>query len=459
MKSKTPFYDFRPVSAKEWKQQIQVGLKGKDYNDLLVWDSPDQIKVKPFYHAEDLQDRAGQHIKSPDGWIIGQIIEPTDARTARQKALAALEKGAEGLYFKVGEEFDPGDLLTEKVLSTVPLHFEIPIITKSFTEPLNSIDDNRNGPLFLPWDVLGQLARTGNWQRSMKEDLEMGVGLISGQSDLYAFSVDGTLYQNAGASRVQQLAYTLAHACEYMHLLASEGKEKSFRQPVFRMAVDSNYFFEIAKLRAMRLLWASLAREFGAPEDCHIIARPTRRNKTLYEYNANMLRTTMECMAAVNGGADTVLNLPYDALYHKENPFGDRIARNQLLILKEEAYLGSVSNPADGAYYIETLTSQLAEKALAVFKSIEASGGFLSALKKHVIQKKIREHAAKEQESFDRGEEVLVGTNAYSNPEDRMKGELEVSPFAQKRAEKTLLEPILEKRLAENFEKKRLEHE
>ncbi|NER10835.1 heterodimeric methylmalonyl-CoA mutase small subunit [Muriicola jejuensis] len=459
MKSKTPFYDFPPVTAKEWKQQIQVGLKGKDYNDLLVWDSPDQLKVKPFYHAEDLQGLAERHIKSPDGWIIGQIIDAKDAKTAREKALEALEKGAESLYFKVEEEFDLKDLLTDKELSTVPLHFEIPFISHSFTEQYNSVIRTGKGPLFLHWDVIGQLARTGNWHHSMKQDLEMGVGLIRGQFGIHPFSVDGTLYQNAGATRVQQLAYTLAHACEYMHLLASEGKEKSFRQPVFRMAVDSNYFFEIAKLRAMRLLWASLAREFGAPEDCHIIARPTRRNKTLYEYNANMLRTTMECMAAVNGGADTVLNLPYDALYHKENPFGDRIARNQLLILKEEAYLGSVSNPADGAYYIETLTSQLAKKALAVFKSIEASGGFLSALKKHVIQKKIREQAAKEQESFDQNELVLVGTNAYSNPEDRMKGELEVTPFAQKRAEKTLLEPILEKRLAENMEKKRLEHE
>jgi methylmalonyl-CoA mutase len=164
-------------------------------------------------------------------------------------------------------------------------------------------------------------------------------------------------------------------------------------------------------------------------------------------------------MAAVNGGADTVFNLPYDSLFHKQNAFGDRIARNQLLILKEEAYLGTVANPADGAYYIESLTMQLAEKALAVFKSIEASGGFLSALKKHTIQKKIREQAAKEQEQFDSGQEILVGSNAYKNPSDTMKDNLEVSPFSEKRSQKTLLEPILERRLAEGLEKKRLEHE
>ncbi len=459
MTSKTRFYDFPPVTAKQWKQQIQAGLKGKDYNELLVWDSPDQIKVKPFYSAEDLEGRPSAQVKTPDGWKIGQVITEGDARTILGKAKKALERGAESLFIVSEKELDLNTLLEGIDLGVNPVHLDLHTFTPQITEQLNSLDRSIRGSVFLHRDVIGHLARTGNWYRSMKEDLNSFFEMIINLEGMHTLSVDGALYQNAGANRIQQLAYTLAHACEYFQFAESRAKKVSFPEPEFRMAVDSNYFFEIAKLRAMRLLWATLAKEFGAPATCYITAQPTRRNKTLYEYNANMLRTTMECMAAVNGGADTVLNLPYDALYHKENEFGERMGRNQLLVLKNESYLGAVSNPADGAYYIESLTQHLAEKALALFRQIEASGGFLSSLKKHTIQKKIREQAAVEQEQFDKGELILVGSNAFKNPDDRMKGELEISPFGQKRSEKTLVEPILEKRLAEGLERKRLEHE
>jgi methylmalonyl-CoA mutase len=164
-------------------------------------------------------------------------------------------------------------------------------------------------------------------------------------------------------------------------------------------------------------------------------------------------------MSAILGGADTICNLPYDALYHKSNEFGERIARNQLLILKHESYFDKVSNPADGAYYIESLTTQLAEKALDLFKSLEAGGGFLKQLKEHTIQKKIKESAKKEQELFNAHKEVLVGTNKYINKEDKMKDDMEIFPFIKTDARKTLLEPIIEKRLSEALEQKRLKDE
>jgi methylmalonyl-CoA mutase len=164
-------------------------------------------------------------------------------------------------------------------------------------------------------------------------------------------------------------------------------------------------------------------------------------------------------MAAINGGADTICNLPYDSIYHKDNEFGDRIARNQLLILRKESYFGEVSNPADGAYYIESLTNQLAEKALSLFKNLETSGGFLKALKQHTLQKKIKEQAEKGQQQFDKGEKILVGSNVYVNPKDTMKEDIEIYPFLKTRPGKTLIEPILEKRLAETMEQKRLDNE
>jgi methylmalonyl-CoA mutase len=172
-----------------------------------------------------------------------------------------------------------------------------------------------------------------------------------------------------------------------------------------------------------------------------------------------MLRTTTECMSAILGGANSIANLPYDALYHKDNEFGDRIARNQLLVLKHESYFDKVSNPADGAYYIETLTEQLAEKALLLFKEIEEKGGFITQLIEGNIQKKISESATKEQELFDTGKEVLLGTNKYPNKNDKMKHDLELFPFLKQKPRKTLITPIIEKRLAEKLEQERLAQE
>ncbi len=172
-----------------------------------------------------------------------------------------------------------------------------------------------------------------------------------------------------------------------------------------------------------------------------------------------MLRTTTECMSAILGGANSIANLPYDALYHKDNEFGDRIARNQLLVLKNESYFDKVNNPADGTYYIETLTEQLAEKALALFKDIEVNGGFITQLIEGTIQRKIKESAEKEQELFDSGKEILLGTNKYPNKNDRMKDDLELFPFVKTHSRKTLITPIIEKRLAEKLEQERLDQE
>jgi methylmalonyl-CoA mutase len=164
-------------------------------------------------------------------------------------------------------------------------------------------------------------------------------------------------------------------------------------------------------------------------------------------------------MSAVLGGANSISNLPYDALYHKDNEFGDRIARNQLLILKHESYFDKVHNPANGTYYIEVLTEQLAQKGLLLFKEIEENGGFISQLIEGNIQKKISESGAKEQELFNSGKEVLLGTNKYPNKNDKMKHDLELFPFVKQNPRKTLIIPIIEKRLSENLEQERLAQE
>jgi len=452
--SKNPlFKEFSPVSAKAWKQKIQMDLKGADYNETLVWESPEGIKVKPFYHSDD-NVNTPMNLTSDSGWNIGHAIYVGNAKVANEKAKHVLGKGAESIFVIIpSEDIKISEVLEGLTLPGIKVYLEFQFLSATYVKTvLDFLGDAQENP-YLNIDLIGNLARTGNWFQNLEKDHQELVSILSFKNR-NSLSVDVSLYQNAGANRTQQLAYALAHANEYLNVFASKAKQSV--EITFKVSIDANYFFEIAKLRALRLLFATLAEEYGVSENCHIIAVPTRRNKTIYDYNTNMLRTTTECMSAVLGGADTIFNLPYDAIYHKENEFGDRIALNQLLLLKNESYFDKVDNAADGSYYIESITEKLAEKALILFKSIESGGGFLKQLKAHTIQRKIQESAEKEQARFNAGEEVLVGTNRYQNENDKMKDNIELYPFLKTSTRKTLIQPILEQRLAEELEQKRL---
>ena len=447
------FDAFEPVSSKQWKQQIQYELKGADYNDTLVWESLEGIKVRPFYH-EDETDIKYTLKENTEPFQILQNIYVHDVNLSNKRALDSLNRGAESIRFTIeNENVVIGDLMQNLSLENVNYFFYLPFLSIDFVNKINEFATKNNAKCFIQLDPIGQLTKDGNWFENLDKDFEK-LNAISSKTSVPFITIQSGLYQNAGANMVQQLAYTLAHVNEYFNRI------KSINQPItIEIAVGTNYFFEIAKLRALRLLFNTLASEYNHPFNCHVIVTPTKRNKTLYDYNVNMLRTTTECMSAILGGANSIANLPYDALYHKDNEFGDRIARNQLLVLKHESYFDKVSNPADGAYYIEALTEQLAEKALLLFKEIEEKGGFITQLIEGNIQKKISESAAKEQELFDTGKEVLLGTNKYPNKNDKMKHDLELFPFLKQKPRKTLISPIIEKRLAEKIEQERLKSE
>ena len=455
MKTSNLFEAFPPVSAKEWKQKIQYDLKGLEYNEALLWESPEGIKVKPFYHTDD--GAPDYTVNKNEGWNIGQHVYAGNSAEANKKAQKFIQQGAESLAFAIPSEATaPSQLFQGLTLESCPNYIELDFLSLDYVKSIADCLGDSVQNIHLNIDVLGRLAKTGNWFMDKESDHKVLNSIL--HLDIpHTLAVDTTIYQNAGANMVQQLAYGLAHANEYLNHLDSLGNKD--QMITFKVAVGTNYFFEIAKIRALRILWEQLAKVYGMPIVCHIITVPTRRNKTLYDYNTNMLRTTTECMASVLGGSDTVCNVPYDAIYHKNNAFGDRIALNQLVLLKSESYLNRTDNAADGAYFIESLTEQLAQQALKLFKTIEIGGGFLKQLVNHTIQKKIGESAAKEQEAFNSGKEVLVGTNAYVNPNDKMNGELQLYPFVKKDKRKTFIAPIIGKRLAEEIEQKRLEDE
>lgn len=449
------FSEFDPVSSKQWKQQIQFELKGADYNKTLIWETPEGIKVKPFYHNDEFENNVSANTETSSFKIL-QRIYVFDVEKSNKRAKETLNRGAESIYFIIEKEGADLNILFSELPKEVTYYVKTLFLSKEFLLKVNEFAKANGLQIKLLLDPIGQLGKEGNWFVNLESDFKV-LNDINAKVELPFLSIDSGLYQNAGANIVQQIAYTLAHINEYFNRIPNLVR-LSLSKPriLIEVSVGSNYFFEIAKLRVLRMLFDVLKKEYNYDFDCHIIAQPTKRNKTLYDYNVNMLRTTTECMSAILGGADVVSNLAYDVLFHKENEFGDRVSRNQLLVLKHESYFDKVDNPSDGAYYIETLTEQLAEKALELFKDIEKNGGLITQLIEGTIQRKISESAEKEQKMFDEGKEILLGTNKYPNKEDRMKNDLELFPFVKQNPRKTLITPIIEKRLAEKLEQERL---
>ncbi len=450
------FENFDSVSAKAWKQKIQFELEGKDFNDHLVWNSIEGIDVKPFYHSE-AYSKAPTIQHNASEWSIGHSIYVNSIEKSNNHALELIENGIESLHFTLPiANISVEDLLKNIDTSCIPIYFEPLFLSEKLVKAIQKFSLKNKTSFYILQDPIGHLARSGNWHENLKTDLETLKQTIAiGDHLKSVISIDLGLFQNAGGSMIQQLAFTLAHVNEYLNLFDGNG----IKSVVFKVSVGSNYFFEIAKLQALRVLWESLTKDYGLSIDCHILTQPSRRNKTIYDYNINMLRTTTECMSAILGSSDTIINMPYDHLFHKDNDFGDRLSRNQLLILKKESYFDAVENPTEGVYYIETLTQQLAQKSLDLFKDIEKQGGFLKLLKEGIVQRKLKEHAQKEQRLYYEGTEGLLGTHFQQNASDKMKSDLEIYPFIKQQARKTLLEPIIPRRISEEIEQKRLKDE
>jgi methylmalonyl-CoA mutase len=444
------FKEFEGTTPIAWKQKIQVDLKGADYNETLLWTTNEGLTVKPFYTREDKTNRAIN--QSKEAYKICQKIIISDEKKANTLTIDALKRGASAIQFVAKKKFDPSILFDKIDFKSFTVYFKFTFLDAEFIHEISKRIPSDN--CFFQTDIIGSLAEVGNWFVNLKEDYNALESVVSTVEN--SISVSGDLYQNAGANMVQQLAYSLAHANEYLNHFGAENAHKIH----FQFSVGSNYFHEIAKLRAFRILWESLLNEYDVEGiTAHLFVTPSARNKTIYDYNINMLRTTSECMSAILGGSNTISNSSYDGVYAESNEFGERISRNQLLILQQESGFKDAQNIAEGSYYIESLTEQMAEKALIIFKQIEKGGGFIKQLKEGNIQRKLKENSTKEEAQFRKNELILLGTNLQPNKENFMKGSLELDPFVKKRNIKTLFPPITRKRLSENLEKERLKEE
>lgn len=453
--SNSNFPGFTPLTTEEWENIIKEELGDNQALQHLSRQSPEGITVSPFYHF-DTHKPLPFRVPNPKWDIAERITVDQGQDPPSVKKLQDL--GIDRILLKINAStYDLEKLHSGFSAAGMPLHLEASEFNMAdITEFAQHLPPKNN--VHLQCDIIGRLTATGNWLSDEKADWDGLDLLLRKSTSATTLSVNAGLYQNAGANRVQQLAYAVAHANEYLNFITGMGLPERASKIVFRIAVDSNYFFEIAKIKALRWLWKSLCKGYNLPGDCLILAEPSRRNKTFLDYNINMVRSTTEYMSAILGGADTVCSQPYNEVFQPKDEFGARIARNQLLILRNESYFDRVSNPGEGAYYIEFLTRELAEAALEYLKKIEAEGGFIAGLKSGKIQNAIRKSAVEEEVNIREGKQSLMGVTNTS-------GQWELPPTIDRTLimppeipGQTDIDPIIPGRLAFGEEQKALDN-
>jgi len=407
------FAEFSAVSTEDWEAAIQADLKGADYEKKLIWKTLEGISVKPYYRKKDtdgiswlLSNLPGEFPfargtkKTDNNWEIRENIYEQDISAANAAAKHALDRGAEAVCFLHGQnvksQADFDALVSGLDLSKLYFDFLLPESAKG--------------------NIIYDPIAEGNY--SLKE---------AAKKAGYNLTVKTHPYHNSGANIIQELSIAISAGLEYMNVLTDEGipAEKAASQISFSVSVGSRYFLEIAKIRALRVLWANILKLYGVTGTAKIHASTSMWNATLFDSNVNMLRATTEAMSAAIAGADSITVIPYDAIFKKPDEFSNRIARNVQLLLKNECKFNKIVDPSAGSYYIETLTEQIASRSLDAIKKLESEGGLLAALQSGSVQKSIDESRKQKEKLIAQRREVFVGTNQYPNLQEKVNDKIQ----------------------------------
>lgn len=433
------FKDFPDISTEAWIKKIESDLKGAEYERKLVWLCDEGIPIQPLYRSDDLKalkylDHAGSlkpASDAPNGWTICQDINPgKDPVEANARIRLALKGGAKAIRIQLGRVAGPGKSFLEKLFDgVVPGEWEIlfqgylgadALYNDFIALALKQGLDPSSLKGSLGADPIGKMLSTGIPVASFVTLGQLVQNAAKTAPDFRIIDVDGSQIQEAGGTLAEELAFTLSMANEYMAILTNQGIDASevASGMQFSMSSGSNYFMEIAKIRAARILWSLICGAYGLDPDnarVQIHTTSSQWNMTLYDPYVNMLRATTEAMSSVLGGADLLTVLPYDTPYGNSTMFSDRIARNVQIILRDEACLDRVADPSAGSYYIENLTDALAERAWELFRETERLGGFRKALEKGWVQAMILASKTKKIDRMASGKDHLLGTNAFPN--------------------------------------------
>ena len=439
------FTEFPPVPTEKWEEVITADLKGADYERKLVWKTGEGFNVRPYYRAENLEgikflgSQAGEFpyvrgTRAHNRWRVHQTVSVVCPKEANAEALKILNAGVDSLGFCIASEaFTAADLdtlLGEICIPAVQLTFcgqktadvaEL-VLAKIEKEGIAK-EDVRIAfcidPLVKGLSTKGDFcspngekcfARIAELIRKTKEYKHIRVVTVSGQ-----------IFDNSGSTIVEELAFVLSAGHDYLVRLMDAGLtiEEAARKLRFSFSVSSNYFMEIAKFRAARMLWANIVKGYNPEKNCackmQIHAETSKWNQTVYDPYVNMLRGTTEAMSAAIGGVYSLEVTPFDASFENPTEFSKRIARNVELLLKHESHFDQVVDPAGGSYYIENLTDSIANEAWKLFREIEEKGGYTAAYESGFIVERVKASAAAKDKNIATRREILLGANQYPN--------------------------------------------
>jgi methylmalonyl-CoA mutase len=447
----TLFEDFLPNTYNEWKESAIKSLKGADFDKKLKTTNPEGIEIKPIYLSNPLNATFGAE-RSELPWLITEYILINDVKTANEAALSALNNGANAILFDAQlVDLKPSDcvlLFKDIQIEYAPVYFDninnndtIAAFFKAHLKPSTQTSMLSN---------IG-LDPIGNLEKGVKFDpneIEKNISKFDPEKPFSIFNINGTHFKNQGANTIEELAFTIAKGMEYLNFLKKEGiKQFPFH---FTLATGDNYFMEIAKLRAFRLLFQGLLAQFGfSPQTITIHSKSCEINKTIFDKENNMLRNTTEAMSAIIGGTDSICILPFDYL-SETSSIGSRMSRNLQSILVHESYFDKVDDMAKGSGYVESLTEEICNKTWALLLEIEGLGGYISAYNIGFINEKIKQSKNKLVANVETRKTVLLGTNKFPNLQETI-------PIEPSKTKNT--SGISENRLAESFEQLRIETE
>jgi len=433
------FEEFPHITKEDWIRQAVRDLKGKDFEATLVKETSDGIKIAPFYTAEDVEKNGKQGSEKrsilPNPSVAGfsprywsNVFEVEAKKTANNEILLALEKGADALLISL-EGHENLDHLLHKVL---PQYIQIFIVPgknpyASLQHFLNWV--KRNG--FDSSEIQGGLlwdgfANTLREQEGKDKVIELAASLLEIAKELdqfKVFSIDSSVYHNAGASTVQELSYSFSAYIELLDELTERGVQAKeiFEKTLLKTAVGSDYFMEMAKIRTSRFLFHQLAKLYQVTipmENIFIFSSTSFWTKSKIDVHTNMLRNTTEAMAALLGGCNALQVLPHDVVLGNSDSFSIRMARNISNILKEESYLDKVLDPIAGSYYLENLKNDLFAAVQSKLIEIENSGGWWKLYQSNVIQKAVKAIGEQKMVAIQNGTRTKIGVNKFTNPKE-----------------------------------------
>jgi len=453
----------------DWQQLATKERKGASPDDLL-WQTPEGIEVKPLYTAEDT---AGlEHMDSLPGfapykrgpkatmyagrpWTVRQYAGFSTAEASNEFYRKNLAAGQQGLsvafdlpthrgydsdHPRVVGDVGKAGVAIDSVEDMKILFDGIPLDKVSVSMTMNgavlpvmasyivAAEEQGVAPEQLAGtlqnDILKEFMVRNTYIYPPEPSMRVVSDIIGYTANhmpkFNSISISGYHMQEAGATNVQELAYTIADGIEYVRTAINSGMDVDKFAPrlSFFFAIGMNFFMEIAKLRAARILWATLMEEKFAPKDDRSLVLRTHCQTSGVSltskdpYN-NVMRTTIEAMSAVLGGTQSLHTNSFDEALALPTEFSARIARNTQLVIQEETGITNVVDPLAGSYYVESLTDELVQAARKIIDEVEELGGMTKAVETGLPKLRIEEAAAQRQARIDRGEEVIVGVNKY----------------------------------------------